>query len=218
VLNVEKEQIFFAPFPAEELNAAMVELERRACDSMREMGKATEEVEIERFGLMRYSGQWLHSLLVRIPAGELTSEALQAVVDDFRSMYDSLYGHGAGVVSQGIELFTVRVHAVVRLHRPAQAVDKGFNKVLSEAGRLSTREIFWPDRMERIESAVFDGTQLRHGNRIEGPAVVELPFTSIPVGVNQALECDAFGNFALHLDQPIDRPRSHSRVMPEVVR
>ena len=50
------------------------------------------------------------------------------MVDDFRSMYDSLYGHGAGVVSQGIELFTVRVHAVVRLHRPAQAVEKGFEK------------------------------------------------------------------------------------------
>ncbi len=180
VLNVEKEQIFFAPFPAEELNAAMVELEKRACDSMREMGKATEEVEIERFGLMRYSGQWLHSLLVRIPPGDLTFEALQAVVDDFRSMYDNLYGHGAGLVSQGIELFTVRVHAVVRLHRPAQAVEKSFKKAVPDAGRLGTREIFWPDRMERIESTVFDGGRLHHGNRVEGPAIVELPVHVYP--------------------------------------
>ncbi len=38
-------------------------------------------------------------------------------------MYDALYGRGAGLVSQGVELITVRVHAVVRLHRPAQASD-----------------------------------------------------------------------------------------------
>jgi Hydantoinase/oxoprolinase C-terminal domain len=69
------------------------------------------------------------------------------------------------------------------------------------AARLGVREIFWPDRMERIKSEVFDGRELRHGNRIPGPAVVELPYTSIVVGVDQALDCDAFGNFVLRLDQ-----------------
>ncbi len=55
--------------------------------------------------------------------------------------------------------------------------------------------------MERIESEVFDGRELRHGNRVAGPAVVELPYTSIAVGVDQTLDCDAFGNFVLQLDQ-----------------
>jgi N-methylhydantoinase A len=202
VLNVEKEQLFFAPFPVDELSAVIADLERQALESMREMGKGTEEVEIERFGLMRYSGQWLHSLLVHMPPGELTSAALDQVVDDFRSMYDALYGRGAGLVSQGVELITTRIHAVVRLHRPAQAVEKTFKKPVPHAGCLGAREIFWPDRMERLESEVFDGRELRHGNRIFGPAVVELPYTSIAVGVGQALDCDAFGNFVLRLDQP----------------
>ena len=59
--------------------------------------------------------------------------------------------------------------------------------------------------MERLESAVFDGTKLRHGDRVVGPAIVELPFTSIPVGVDQILESDAFGDFVLRLDQLADR-------------
>ncbi len=104
VLNVEKEQLFFAPFPVDEVNSLIAELESQAVESMRDMGKRSEEVEIERFGLMRYSGQWLHSLLVRIPPGELTPVSLDQVVRDFRSMYDGLYGIGAGVVSQGVEL------------------------------------------------------------------------------------------------------------------
>ena len=202
VLNVENERLFFAPFPVDELNSAIVGLERQALDSMRELGKASEEVEIERFGLMRYSGQWLHSLLVRIPPGELTEEALGLVVKEFRTVYDSLYGHGAGVVSQGVELTTIRVHAVVRLQRPAQAVDETYRKPLADAGRVGVRDIFWPDRMERLQSEVIDGRELHHGNLVVGPAVVELPYTSIAVGVDQALECDAFGNFVLRLDQP----------------
>jgi N-methylhydantoinase A len=202
VLNIERERLFFAPFPVDELNGVMVELENQALDSMRELGKPSEEVEIERFGLMRYSGQWLHSLLVHIPSGELTADALTGVVNDFRSIYDSLYGQGAGVVSQGVELVTTRIHAVVRLHRPTQAVERGFKKPVATTGRLGKREIFWPDRMERLESEVFDGREIRHGNRIAGPAVVELPYTTVAVGVDQMLECDAFGNFLLRLDQP----------------
>jgi N-methylhydantoinase A len=202
VLNIEKERLFFAPFAVDELNSLIADLEKQALASMADLGKPSEEVEIERFGLMRYSGQWLHSLLVHLPPGELTVEALAGVVDDFRSMYDSLYGHGAGVVSQGVELVTTRIHAVVRLHRPAQAVDTEFKKPVTAAGRLGTREIFWPDRMQRLESEVYDGRQIRHGNRIAGPAVVELPYTTVAIGVDQMLECDAFGNFLLRLDQP----------------
>ena len=202
VLNIEKERLFFAPFPVDELNSLMVDLEKEALDQMRELGKASEEVEIERYGLMRYSGQWLHSLLVHLPPGMLTAETLAGVVDDFRSIYDSLYGHGAGVVSQGVELVTARIHAVVRLERPAQAVEKALAQPVVSAGRLGTRQIFWPDRMERIESEVYDGREIRHGHRVAGPAVVELPYTTVAVGVDQMLECDAFGNFLLRLDQP----------------
>jgi len=210
VLNIERERVLFAPFPVDELNTLLVELEKQALDSMRELGKSGEEVEIERYGLMRYSGQWLHSLLVHIPPGDLTVDAIGGVVNDFRSMYDALYGQGAGVVSQGVELVTTRVHAVVRLQRPAQAVEKAFKKSVSAAGRLGTREIFWPDRMERLESEVFDGREIRYGNRIAGPAVVELPYTSVAVGVEQMLECDAFGNFLLRLEQPSARVSTYT--------
>lgn len=200
VLNIEREQIFFAPFPADEMSVLVADLEKHARDSMSEMGRTSDHVEIERYGLVRYSGQWLHSLLVRIPDGELTPEALQSVVDDFRSTYDRLYGEGAGLVSQGIEMFTIRVHAVARLERPAQAVATGRQETVPDEARLGTREIFWPDRMERLQSEVLDGSLLRYGSRVDGPAIVELPFTSIPVGVDQELECDAFGNFVLRLD------------------
>ncbi len=218
VLNIEKEEVFFAPFPASELNVLMAELEKRAHDSMREMGVDANDVEIERYGSVRYSGQWLHSILVRMPAGVLTEAALQAAVGDFRSRYDSLYGHGAGLVSQGIEMFTVRVHAVVRLKRPTQSVQQGSDEAVPAAARLGSREVFWPDRMARATSGVFDGTRVRAGNRIEGPAIVELPFTSIPIADGQVLERDSLGDFVLHLDQAGGRSCSYGPLKGRVAR
>ncbi len=88
VLNIEREQIFFAPLPVDEMSDLVDELETQAISEMREMGRAAHEVEIERFGLMRYSGQWLHSLLVRIAPGDITRDTLDQAVRDFRLMYD----------------------------------------------------------------------------------------------------------------------------------
>ncbi len=200
VLNFEREELFFAPFELDRLNRALGELEEEARAAMFDMRAGGDEVEIDRFCLMRYRGQWLHNLVMRIPRGHLGTEDIAGVVDDFRSSYDTLYGHGAGVVSQGVELFSIRVRAIVRLRRPTQAMEQQFGKPVADQARLGSRDIFWPDRMERLESRLFDGSRLHYGNRIKGPAVVELPYTSIAVGMDQVLECDAFGNFALNFE------------------
>lgn len=200
VLNLEKEQLLFAPFPLEEIVQIISELEAQAVASMAEMGYGGEQVELERYGLLRYSGQWLHSLLVRIPNGELTQESLDEVVQDFRAIYDGLYGSGAGIVSQGIELVTTRVRAVVRLERPRRAAVRHAGREVPREACLGEREIFWPDRMERVPSHVLDGSKLQPGNFVCGPAVIELPYTAIAVGTGQTLICDDFGNFVLGFD------------------
>ena len=83
----------------------------------------------------------------------------------------------AVLVSQGVELVT-DAHPRGRASASSGA---GRGEGVQEAGgrdaaRLGTRAIFWPDRMERLESEVFDGREIRHGNRVAGPAVVELPY------------------------------------------
>jgi N-methylhydantoinase A len=201
VRNFEREQLFVAPFPLDELNDVLAALETDAREAMAELRGEPEEVEIERFGLMRYRGQWLHNLVVALPVGALTAAEAEQVVEDFRSSYDTLYGHGAGKVSQGVELFSLRVRAIVRLRRPAQAIERTYTKPIPDAARRGSRQIFWPDRMERMDSELFDGRYLGYGNRVQGPAVVELPYTSIAVGLEQAIECDAFGNLHLQFDQ-----------------
>ena len=197
----ESEQMFYYPFPLDELNEQIAILAAEARESLHEIGNAAEDISIERFGLMRYRGQWLHNLQMRLPDGDLGPLEVEQVVDNFRSAYDRLYGSGAGQVSQGVELFTLRVRTIARLRRPKQASCGEPVMEIADAARLGARRIFWPDQMAESESQVFDGRYLRFGNRVTGPAVVELPYTSIPVGAGQALEIDAYGNLMLRLEE-----------------
>ncbi len=197
----EKEQLFFHPFPLDELNDLLAKLEKEAYEAFVELNRAPEDIILERFGLMRYRGQWLHNLVMRLPGGILGAEEEEQIINDFRSTYDTLYGHGAGQVSQGVELFSVRIRATARLRRPNQASQGERVLEIADTARLGSRRIFWPDQMAGIESQVFDGRYLRFGNSIAGPAVVELPYTSIPVGVGQTLAYDALGNLELQFEK-----------------
>jgi N-methylhydantoinase A len=193
----ETEHVFTAPFQLDKMNSILEDLEKDALSSMREMGSAPEDIRIERFALMRYRSQWLHVLFRKIPDGYIGAREIEQVTQDFKNTYDALYGSGAGHVSQEVEIYTLRVRAAAVLHHPEQREQVRTDKEIDERAVLKSRHIYWPDLMAEKESAVFDGRFLKHGNRINGPAVVELPFTSVPVGTGQTLNCDAFGNLEL---------------------
>ncbi len=195
---IEREQLFFYPFPLEELNRLLSSMEEEAVRSMAEMGQTSEEIALERFALLRYSGQWLHHLPVKLPGGLLGPEQIEQVVDSFKETYDSLYGRGAGQIAQGLELFAVRIRATAALHLPERKPDAEPVAAIDGRACRGSRTIFWPDQMAEVKSRIFDGRRLRFDNRIAGPAVVELPFTSIPVAIGQTLTVDAFGNLLLH--------------------
>ena len=50
------------------------------------------------------------------------------------------------------------------------------------AGAASgTVPVFWPDAGERLATTVYDGGRFTDGDEITGPALVELPHTTIAV-------------------------------------
>ena len=54
----------------------------------------------------------------------------------------------------------------------------------------------------RIETPIFDGHRLVPGNRLEGPAIVELDTTTVVLHPGQSLRMDGYGNFELHPAAP----------------
>jgi N-methylhydantoinase A len=57
--------------------------------------------------------------------------------------------------------------------------------------------VFWPGHEKWIPTAVYDGPPAL-GVTIQGPALVQLPHTTIAVAPGQSLETDNYANCILH--------------------
>jgi N-methylhydantoinase A len=63
---------------------------------------------------------------------------------------------------------------------------------------IGTVPVFWPDAGERLATTVYDGRVFTDGGEITGPALVELPHTTIAVPRAASLTADR-GHFRLLL-------------------
>ncbi len=61
------------------------------------------------------------------------------------------------------------------------------------------RKVYLPIQKRSRVIPVFDGDQLRYGNKIEGPAIIEQVNTTTFVSPEFSVLCDAFGSFTMVL-------------------
>ena len=67
------------------------------------------------------------------------------------------------------------------------------------ASRAGTRNVYWAELGDFAPTPVFWGERLEPGNRIAGPAIVQVPDTTIVVHPGQAARLDPYGNVLIDL-------------------
>ena len=92
-----------------------------------------------------------------------------------------------------LELFGLRL----RMSQPFDAVETIARKEGPAPAPREMREVFWPTQMDWIATQVWDGQGLRVGDELRGPAVVELPHTSVALAPGQELKVDRLGNYVV---------------------
>jgi N-methylhydantoinase A len=181
---VEAETALRAPFDDAALARAVADTVARARQSMVDAG-VTGEPRIDLWALMRYQEQLMHALEVPVDTdGE--SGLADRLVQRFVHEYAQRYGASAASAFQAAEVFALRARARV----PGSAPDAA--PAAPAAGGADARPVpvFWPDAGERLDTAVYDGALLRDGDRIAGPALVELPHTTVAVPRGATLTAD----------------------------
>jgi N-methylhydantoinase A len=199
VRTFESECRVHAPFDPAALTEVVAEVEVRALDAMEAAGFAREGVELGRTALMRYAEQFLQELPLELQSGEIDTAVCEDLAARFDSEYARLYGEGARAVFHAVEVFTIRVAARVPLGFAARPEGNGAGPTGTAAGERS-RDVFWPDEREWIDTQVHDGDALADGVEVAGPAIVELPHTAVSVARGQRLRRDAIGNLVLEGD------------------
>jgi N-methylhydantoinase A len=196
----EQQCSLFAPFDSEALAGIVGDVEARAAAAMRASGFDAGELVFERVAVMRYAEQYLHDLPLPLPAGPLDGDACAQLARGFDEEYARLYGEGARSIFQAVEIFGVRVNASVPIGlAPPGADDPSPNGGRRMVTGENVRQVYWPEEHAWVPTAVHDGRGLRPGDALHGPAVVELPHTTVAIDASHELTVDSAGNLALLL-------------------
>jgi N-methylhydantoinase A len=176
------------------LDQAFRALEAEARDQLRSDGVEESDQILQRRAGLRY-GMQTNEVLVSVPPGDLDEGSLGEVGDLFDAEYQRLFGRGTGLRDAGVELTTCEVQAsgvVSRLE--LKQVTESSNGARSAASS-SSRSVYWPETRSRDDTPVFRQESLGPGSTVEGPAIIELPTTTVTVRPGQRLAVDSMLNY-----------------------
>lgn len=187
-----------SPFDPEKLEGIFAELEAVGTESFLAMGYAKHDITLTRTVSMRYAEQYMQSLDIVAP-DTISVETVHRLEEDFTSDYARLYGEHSRIALRAVEVHHVYVRATVNLGLRIPASLPGAGEPLSPDAVLGARDVYWPSSSERLSSKVYAGPKLKPGNRVEGPAVIELPHTSVPIAPGQSALVDEIGSLIIHV-------------------
>jgi N-methylhydantoinase A len=187
-----------SPFPMDPVivEKNFAHLESQARDGLDRQGVRLTRIDLFREIDMRYAMQ-LAELAAPVDDGPVDEAQVAAVADRFERRYAEMYGAGSGFRQAGIQAITYRVRAVgVLPFSPvlpaigqARGPDPGLARTGSRPVRLGTDGY--------VSTDIYDYTQLRAGHRIAGPAVIEVPTTTVVVPRGTTGTVDGFGNLII---------------------
>jgi N-methylhydantoinase A/oxoprolinase/acetone carboxylase beta subunit len=112
----------------------------------------------------------------------------------FIEKYERTHGRGSAFTAAGIEIGQFRVRARGPIRRPSLQ-----KRTVIKSASVSRREVYWRRLKAFRTTPIYDGAQLKTNAVVKGPAIVQLPETTIVVPPHDEGHFDSYGNFLLTL-------------------
>lgn len=185
------------PFDEARLREELARLERELAAELDGEGFPAERRRFERLLEVRFAAQ-VHTLEVALDdPGDAPESWAESLVARFQAIYESRYGKGTGYRDAGVEISAIKVVATGL--RDVPAVHGGGEPGPVRPRQAGNRRIHWHELGRALDSAIVPYETLRAGDRVEGPAVIELSTTSVVVRPGQVAARDEAGNVVLDL-------------------
>lgn len=175
------------------VHALMSELDGEVTKELEPAGLDAAETVTTLYVQMCYPGQNF-DMSVPVPEGiALDEPGLLDLAERFHNQHEAERGfcfHSQQPLVRG-----VRVTARGFTPKPDHFAEAGEvrDAALAASG---TRRAYWG---EWVDTPVYDGAQLGTGARIEGPALIEEPFTVVVLPPNTTAQLDTLGNYVIEL-------------------
>ena len=148
---------------------------------------------------LRYFGQ-AFEVRVTAPEGVVDEAYAELVADAFHAEHRALYGYDfKGDPHQQVEWVNLRVTGVGPITRP-ELREIGTNEGevgVVERARKSTRPVCFDAEVGYVETDVYWRPDLRTGDTLSGPAIVEEFGSTVPVHPGFTVRVDAIGNLVI---------------------
>ena len=146
---------------------------------------------------LRYVKQY-HEVNIEISEEEVNLTDFAKIAARFHKKHHALFGYSLEEEQTAVELINLRVVSIGRTAKPKLQLSEYDGSDPSKAHKNS-RRVYLP-LQKRFEAVnVFDGAQLRFGNKIVGPAVIEQVNTTTFVAPEFSLLVDKFGSYTMYL-------------------
>jgi N-methylhydantoinase A len=143
---------------------------------------------------LRYVGQG-YELAVPCPDTELTDADKAGIGRRFHELHEKIYGHAAP--DSPIELVNCRVDSVAPLPKLKLPKIAGANGAKEPVQPKWRRKVYFAEAGGFADTPVYDRQELRAGDRIVGPAIIEQADATTVLLPRQGLETDAHGDLIL---------------------
>ncbi len=146
---------------------------------------------------LRYVKQY-HEVNIEITREQIEKVALDAIANRFHQKHNNLYGYSLAEEATPIELINLRLMCIGETTKPEfQAQEYG--DIDPSRALKKKRNVFLPMQRKFQEVDVFDGMELKFGNKITGPAIIEQINTTTFVTPEYHLMVDRYGSYTMYL-------------------
>lgn len=183
----------------EQFRALFREMRDEGVRLLRSEGIGEDRVSCHLTVDLRYVRQY-HEVGVELSWEEAEACDPAAIAAKFHPQHDALYGYSLADKGTPVELINLRLSAVGRTDKPSLVPEPRAGADPSAAFK-GKRRAYLPREKRFTNVDVFDGMKLQHGNRLEGPAVIEQVNTTTFVTPEFHVAVDRYGTYTLYLKE-----------------
>ena len=181
------------------VDATFAQLTERAAKALDDEGFARADHRYVRTADLRYFGQ-AFEVRVNAPEGAIDEAVADAVATAFHDAHKGLYGYDfRDDPRQQVEWVNLRVTGIGPITRPE------INEIAAAAGqsdsperaRTGTRPVCFEPAEGYVDTGVYWRPDLRAGDEVAGPVIVEEFGSTVPVHPGFTVRVDAYGNLVI---------------------
>jgi N-methylhydantoinase A len=156
-----------------------------------------DRVEYTHLLDLRYLKQY-HEVSVAVTAAEVESLDFESMAHKFHPAHNALYGYSLEDEGTPIELINMRLICVGVTDKP-HFFEQPYDGEDPSAAHKGQRNVYLPMEKEFQTIDVFDAMELKYGNLVKGPAILEQVNTTTFVTPDYNVLVDKYGSYTLYL-------------------